>query len=471
MNVSPPSPPPPPPLHHYSMPQLNAYPYGPYGNLCELYSSISKRGGLQQLKVDYNKYRNLQRMAVPKQDAHCHLKRANALSEQLRRYTKAVADYSPAMKTICSGAFAACKKIQYNHDIHNNSQKMQIGNKLVDFPFHPTTVRTTKANPRPLLFEELVSEVNPPVVDPSCGNVVRISFPKEEGENDDSELYVFYAHKNSKCGALLSLYNSALGNNHQKLDNLLDEIPNCAHYDDHTAGMWYYAAGFGMLGNPTGQPATLMTHQYTATKDIIQIVSNILQSTASTILKYCPHIYHANQLLKDSTNTKLSCPPLTMQDEHCHWFSTQFIIRQIGLGINNKPRWMNKRDPIDKLQDENIISLHRDCGDYCTYQPLIYIPYGGDEGVGGDINKSDLVVCQNKVGGYSVRIKTNIPDTVVVVLMNSHKQLHGLVHDPVSPSDTSAWSTRIIPFITQSAYNWMEKNQSAMPLDRFSNYF
>ena len=160
-----------------------------------------------------------------------------------------------------------------------------------------------------------------------------------------------------------------------------------------------------------------------------------------------------------------------MQDEHCHWFSTQFIIRQIGLGINNKPRWMNKRDPIDKLQDENIISLHRDCGDYCTYQPLIYIPYGGDEGVGGDINKSDLVVCQNKVGGYSVRIKTNIPDTVVVVLMNSHKQLHGLVHDPGSPSDTSAWSTRIIPFITQSAYNWMEKNLSAMPLDRFSNYF
>ena len=55
--------------------------------------------------------------------------------------------------------------------------------------------------------------------------------------------------------------------------------------------------------------------------------------------------------------------------------------------------------------------------------------------------------------------------------MNSHKQLHGLVHDPGSPSDTSAWSTRIIPFITQSAYNWMEKNQSAMPLDRFSNYF
>jgi hypothetical protein len=110
MNVSPP--PPPPPLHHSnSMPQqLNAYPYWPYGNLCELYSSISKRGGMQQLKVDYNKYRNLKRKAAPEQDAHCHLKRANALSEQFRRYMKAVADYSPAMKTICSGAFAACKK-------------------------------------------------------------------------------------------------------------------------------------------------------------------------------------------------------------------------------------------------------------------------------------------------------------------------------------------------------------------------
>lgn len=458
--------------HYHSMKKSNAYPTGVYGNLCQLYHTITSIGGLIKLYHDYSKYRQLMNNNNNIKPVPEHYKMANKLFTQLHRHIRNIkGSSSPLITTIGPEAFSACNKIYYDPNIHNNYKKMQVGSKMIEFCFHPTTNRTTKAKPRPLLFNNLVNEINPVVIEPSLGEVVRVLFPSEDGE-EESECVVFYAHSNTQCDALWKLHNAALGRNHGRLDKLLDEIPAGLAYTDHLAGMWYHAYGFGLLGQPTGTPSTLLTHECTKTTNgIMAIISQLLQSTASCILKYCPKMYHANQLLKDSTNTNLACPPLRMQDECCNWFVNQFAIRQVGEGVNDKPIWSNKEASIDDLQDENIIALHTDAGDYCTYQPLIYVPYGGDSGVGGDVNKTDLLVCQNKVGGYSVRIKTNIPNTVVVVLMNSNNQLHGLVHDRNSPSDACAWSTRIIPFITNSAYNWMIKHPTTMPLDRYGNYF
>lgn len=464
-------------MMHRRIHESDAYPTGVYKAHCKLYSIITLFGGLKLLYKYCNQYRQSMRKKNnntnnTQQQSNGKWKMANTINTRLRRNIAYIEETSSSLiTTIDRKAFSECNKIHYDPGIHNKDKKMQVGNKMIGFDFHPTTNRTSKGKPRPLLFEDLVNEINPVVIDPSLGDVVRVPFPSEQGE-EESECVVFYAHDNSQCDALANLNDAAFIRNHGRLDKLLDAIPPSLVYPDHLAGMWYYAYGFGMQGEPTGTPSTLLTHECTKTTNgIMRIVSELLQSTASCILKYCPNMYHANQLLKDSTNTNLACPPLQMQDKYCHWFANQFAIRQVGYGLNDKPIWANKEASIDELQDENIIALHTDAGDYCTYQPLIYVPYGGNDGVGGNVNKSDLLVCQNKVGGYSVRIKTNIPNTVVVVLMNSNNQLHGLVHDRNSPSDLCAWSTRIIPFITNRAHQWMTKHPTEMPFDRFGNYF
>jgi len=52
-------------------------------------------------------------------------------------------------------------------------------------------------------------------------------------------------------------------------------------------------------------------------------------------------------------------------------------------------------------------------------------------------------------------------------------QVHGLVQgdDYSDANDLTAYSTRIVPFISGKAFEWMKKNPTALPLDRFGNYF
>lgn len=38
-------------------------------------------------------------------------------------------------------------------------------------------------------------------------------------------------------------------------------------------------------------------------------------------------------------------------------------------------------------------------------------------------------------------------------------------------NDLTAYSCRIVPFISGKAFEWMKKNPTALPLDRFGNYF
>ena len=60
---------------------------------------------------------------------------------------------------------------------------------------------------------------------------------------------------------------------------------------------------------------------------------------------------------------------------------------------------------------------------------------------------SDLIIFEQSSGGQSIRVKTSIKSTVVVVVFNSREQLHGNFVDPNQISlDRSCWNLRLIPY-------------------------
>ena len=69
---------------------------------------------------------------------------------------------------------------------------------------------------------------------------------------------------------------------------------------------------------------------------------------------------------------------------------------------------------------------------------------------------TDFAAFEKATGGAGYRVKTCIEDTIVVVVLNSKRQLHGCIKSADDfVQDDLAWTTRIIPYIPQGVYNWM----------------
>ena len=384
--------------------------------------------------------------------------------------------------------FQQCKEIQYNPEV--NKHKLQVEGNNVPFHFHPTSNSTKKKKPRPQITETIMEDVGAYTIEPSTKeedirgerrDVFKVTFPEADEDGNEVNVYAIYAKRDSPDDKLRELHEAALGSNHKQLHKLIKSMVNKSWEDDHLGGGEYIPIGFGMEGHPkdenglplrkNGEPFTLRTLEYEEGHGINNIVAQIMHKTAQAILEYFPLVYHNNQ--QQRINPNVACPPLNKQNRLCNWFCTQYVIRQIGLGITGSTRWFRKQKEFEQLVEENNVSFHFDNGDVGCYQPLIYIPYGGPDGVGGKVNKTDIVICNHQTGGKSIRIKTNIPDTVAVVIFNSKMQVHGLVQgdDYSDANDLTAYSTRIVPFISGKAFEWMKKNPTALPLDRFGNYF
>ena len=147
----------------------------------------------------------------------------------------------------------------------------------------------------------------------------------------------------------------------------------------------------------------------------------------------------------------------------CRWqyFATQWAIRKY-------PEPWNKLDANSK--DEENLALHSDTFDVNSLNANLYRSGGGSDGKGGAVPGTDLMLFESISGGESVRVKTCMRDTVVLVLTNSNQQLHSgikssqhFVHDP------SVWSTRYIPFITKGAYWWAQKNPDGVPINNLTD--
>jgi hypothetical protein len=211
------------------------------------------------------------------------------------------------------------------------------------------------------------------------------------------------------------------------------------------------------------KPFFLSNHQYTSEATVItQCLGGIFSAVAEAVLNYVPEAFRQNESLK-CNNENFSYPPLTKQSA-VSWFSTQIVIRRVGQGCTNK-EWRKETNSISK-KDLNVVALHADKGDVSNLQPLVYIPRGGENNKGGCVADSILLVAENEGGGKYVTIETNCEDTVCIVLLNSSKNLHGLIEGD-GKDDVNAYCTRIIPFITMNIYHYLKKNPNDSPINDY----
>ena len=68
--------------------------------------------------------------------------------------------------------------------------------------------------------------------------------------------------------------------------------------------------------------------------------------------------------------------------------------------------------------------------------------------IGGKVDGTDLIIFENDMGGRCIRVRTAIPGTVVIVIMNSKRRLHGgvLPHGG-AVKDNGNRSLRWIPYL------------------------
>jgi hypothetical protein len=115
----------------------------------------------------------------------------------------------------------------------------------------------------------------------------------------------------------------------------------------------------------------------------------------------------------------------------------------------------------NEVRDEKRIAWHVDDKDIQTKQPLTFLPLGGDDGKGGYVRDSDLIVFEHSKGGKCYRLKTSIADTVVFVFMNSGTQLHGSAKELIIENGMNRnLSLRLIPYGRPNVKGFVERKMN-----------
>lgn len=434
--------------------------------LRQLYEEVNRQGGRAHVKERHNEYNRAR-------TAHNRSKRQTpapnpsdnklyTLERKVRRKELSIEqeekkdEYYEPIKTINT---SSSKTFEYNTSKPN---EVKVEGRAVKCSIHPTTKRRRsghkKQRPAGQLDERIASMLSPPIIDECSSEITRIEFP------NGTKNYVIKATADSKCPAIRALYEYVSGREGDKADELINSVPKGEIEFDDLGGGLFLPVGFGTMSGPIPKRRTSLRHQS------VQQLSLFLGGAASIIGRICmkyfkSDVYNNNQSLLN-INSHLAWPPLKSQDVHvvhdCRWqfFATQWAIRKY-------PEPWNKLDAHSK--DEENLALHSDTWDVSTLNANLYRSGGGSDGKGGAVPGTDLMLFESTSGGKSVRVKTCMRDTVVLLLTNSNLQLHsGVKSADDFVKDPTAWSTRYIPFITKGAYWWAKKNPDGVPINDLS---
>ena len=303
--------------------------------------------------------------------------------------------------------------------------------------------RTKKARPRVQLTEEHAIKLQLPMIDERSGEVTEIIFPNGRVN------YVLLARRNSSCPALRALHKH-MDEHGAELDEFLSKLDRNRLTDDLGGGR-YIVSGFGNMGRnvsktvrPPTQPALRKSLKFVEHDKLAKMIGAIFSHISECIAKHCGDVHQGNQGLMQNRN--LVWPSLEyQQNTKWNWMSSQFIVRRWGRALATD--W-----PIEK----ETVAAHTDMGDLDCTTFNCYRTGGGLRGKGGPVACTDFAIFEKATGGAGYRVKTCIEDTIVVVVLNSKRQLHGCIKSADDfIQDDLAWTTRIIPYIPQGVYNWM----------------
>ena len=319
---------------------------------------------------------------------------------------------------------------------------------------HPLTLhgtRTKKARPRVQLTEEHATKLQLPMIDERSGEVTEIIFPNGRVN------YVLMARRNSSCPALRALHKH-MDEHGAELDKFLSKLDRNRLKDDLGGGR-YIVSGFGNMGRnvsktvrPPTQPALRKSLKFVDHDKLAKMIGGIFSRISECIAKYCGDVHQGNQRLMQNPN--LVWPSLEHhQNSKWNWMSSQFIVRRWGPAMAT-----------DWPPEKETIAAHTDTGDLDCTTFNCYRTGGGLRGKGGPVACTDFAAFEKATGGAGYRVKTCIEDTIVVVVLNSKRQLHGCIKSADDfIQDDLAWTTRIIPYTPQGVYNWMTCHPRATP--------
>ena len=331
---------------------------------------------------------------------------------------------------------------------------MKVDNDVVHPIMHEFTAQSNgkaRCTPRPLPSANIVEKLDPPIIDGSTGDVNHIQF-RNKMENT-----VFFAHKDSTCSLLKRLY-SCYEQYSGLLAQLVEACPSHLYNEDGLAGGTYLPAGIAIRGgiqeSSSKLPFLIRQTAYNIVRKICDIYAKIAGIQALIAEKYCPKDYVENVQTYNDGEDCIFPPPASQrkdqeESEGLHWSQHQVALR-IMNNLLDEEAWRKYR-----------IAWHADQTDVKTKQFLTFLPMGGKDGKGGRVVDSDLVVFEHENGGQCYRVRTSLPGTVVFVLMNSSKQLHGNAKDRfIVGLDESAWSLRFIAYGRQSVLNFTRRRES-----------
>jgi hypothetical protein len=175
--------------------------------------------------------------------------------------------------------------------------------------------------------------------------------------------------------------------------------------------------------------------------ELYGLYAQILGLEAQLIKECFPNEYNANHDLYGGAEDCIYPTPEAQQkhpnvEDGVYWGLHQVALRKMGMETSDADRAKQR------------MAWHVDQSDVKSNQILTFLPMGGRNGKGGHVQDSDLMVFEHEKGGKSFRLNTSVEDTVVFILMNSGKQLHGSAMDDTCKlgRQSFCWSARFIAY-------------------------
>jgi len=348
------------------------------------------------------------------------------------------------------------QEIYYNPDEENPATKsmgvLRVGKDLVnDITIHKSTKSSSTGSPRACLDSRLMEKLNPPLVDDSRGEVVKIEF------GNGMTNTIFFAKETSQCPLLRKLY-AHVEKYKSKLVEMIKAVPTDLWEVDCLAGGHILSGGIAMRNGSQGSSPKLpfLRHEstYTIVKEIHNIYATIAGLEALIIDKYCPSESMKNHEIYRGGEDCIYPSPMAQRkgqvmSEGLHWNLQQIAIRIMS----------NECECPEQLQALRT-ALHIDQSDVDTHQPLTFFSVGGEDGKGGRVIDSDLMVFEHPQGGQSYRLRTSLANTVVVGLINSARQLHGNAYDVErSGFERGISCIRFIPYGRDNVLNFIRRRR------------
>ena len=182
-----------------------------------------------------------------------------------------------------------------------------------------------------------------------------------------------------------------------------------------------------------------------------ELPAPIVGAASETWSEAAPEECEANRQLGEDAEDCMFPSPAEQKSK------SPVTIHQYVTRIMGKPSYAGVEGELSN------VCIHTDPNDYDTKMPLMFMPFDEHGGRGGHVAGTDLLVFETASGGRCVRIKTSVKDTLVVVIFNSSRQLHGNAGEEetsmAEDMDAGNFSFRIIPFLRKPIVDFINKRK------------